>query len=68
MSQTTRATELEGATVNALVREHPRTVEVFNRFGIDACCGGAAPVREAALRDGADPEALVAALEEAIGG
>lgn len=54
--------------VNAVIREHPATVEVFNRYGIDACCGGAAPIREAAIRDGADPEALLAAINEVVGG
>lgn len=54
-------------TVNELIRTHPGTVEVFNRFGIDSCCGGAAPVGEAAARDGADPVALLAALDEVIG-
>lgn len=54
-------------TVNELIREHPATVRVFNEFGIDACCGGAASVTDAALRDGADPEALWQALLEAIG-
>ena len=34
--------------VNEVIRTHPATVEVFNRFGIDSCCGGAAPVGEAA--------------------
>ncbi|HEX6910296.1 MAG TPA: DUF542 domain-containing protein [Longimicrobium sp.] len=52
-------------TVNEAIRLHPATVGVFNEFGIDACCGGAAPVRDAALRDGADPDRLMAALNEA---
>lgn len=69
MSQTIQPSPLpEGMTVNEIIREHPSTVEVFNRFGIDACCGGAVPVREAALRDGADPAALRAALLLAAGG
>ena len=58
----------EGTTVNEWIRAHPAAVEVFNRFGIDACCGGAVPVREAAERDGADPEALRAALAAVVGG
>jgi iron-sulfur cluster repair protein YtfE (RIC family) len=53
-------------TVNDLIARFPETVATFNAFGIDACCGGAVPVREAALRDGADPDALAAALAEAI--
>jgi regulator of cell morphogenesis and NO signaling len=54
--------ELGEMPVNRVIRDFPATVEAFNRHGIDACCGGAAPVREAALRDGADPDALVADL------
>ena len=54
-------------TVNDVVARHPETVAVFNAFGIDACCGGAVPVREAARRDGADPDALLAALAAAVG-
>lgn len=54
-------------TVNEVIRRFPATVEVFNRYGIDACCGGAAAVAEAALRDGADPAALHADLMRAIG-
>jgi regulator of cell morphogenesis and NO signaling len=54
-------------SVNEAIRLVPATVEVFNRYGIDACCGGAAPVLEAAVRDGADPVALENELVQAIG-
>ncbi len=53
-------------TVNDVIRLWPATVGTFNDHGIDACCGGAVPVREAALRDGADPDALVRDLLQAI--
>lgn len=53
--------------VNEVIRTHPATVEVFNPFGIDACCGGATPIGQAALRDGADPDVLLAALNEIVG-
>ncbi len=52
-------------SVNEAIRRHPATVPVFNAFGIDACCGGAAPLAEAAVRDGADPAALLQALRAA---
>ena len=52
--------------VNEVIRKYPSTVEVFNRYGIDACCGGAAPVAEAAVRDGADPVVVAEALERAM--
>jgi iron-sulfur cluster repair protein YtfE (RIC family) len=54
-------------TVNETIRRYPATVEIFNRYGIDACCGGASPVAEAALRDGADPAALRLELMRAVG-
>jgi iron-sulfur cluster repair protein YtfE (RIC family) len=54
-------------TVNEAIRRFPATVAVFNAFGIDACCGGAAPLAEAAVRDGADPNALLEAVREAAG-
>lgn len=60
--------ELETRTVNEIIRLWPATVEVFNRFGLDACCGGAVPPAEAAARDGAGPEALRRALDEAVEG
>lgn len=53
------------ASVNETIRRHPATVAVFNDFGIDACCGGAATLRDAAMRDGADPEQLLAAVNRA---
>lgn len=54
-------------TVNEIIRAHPATVEVFNRFGIDSCCGGAVSVVDAATRDGADPDELRRAIRMANG-
>jgi iron-sulfur cluster repair protein YtfE (RIC family) len=54
------------ATVNAILAAHPAAVAVFNAFGIDACCGGDASLSEAAHRDGANLDALVAALDAVI--
>jgi len=51
-----------GITVNEMLRLHPATVSVLNAFGIDACCGGAASLDEAARRDGVDLDALLNAL------
>ena len=55
-----------GMTVNDVLQRFPETVSVFNSFGIDACCGGAASLEEAAHRDGADLVALLDALEAAL--
>lgn len=53
-------------SVNEMVAKHPETTPVFNRFGLDTCCGGGAPIVEAARRDGADLDELVKALREAL--
>lgn len=52
--------------VDQMVARHPETVPVFNRFGLDLCCGGGAPIAEAARRDGADLDELVHALRDAL--
>ena len=54
------------ATVNEILVQHPAAVSVFNTFGIDACCGGDATLEDAARRDGADLDALTAALGDVI--
>jgi regulator of cell morphogenesis and NO signaling len=56
------------ATVNEILAQHPAAVSAFNTFGIDACCGGNASLDEAARRDGADLDALIAALDAIIDG
>ena len=53
-------------SVNQTIATFPQTVAVFNQFGIDACCGGAASVVDAAARDAADPEQMLAALQHLI--
>ena len=50
-------------TVNDVVARDPETLGIFKAFGIDACCGGAKTVEEAARRHGIDRNALLAALE-----
>lgn len=52
--------------VNETLQRYPETLSVFNSFGIDTCCGGAAAVEDAARRDGADAQALLDALNEAV--
>lgn len=51
------------ATVNEVTQEHPETLEVFHRHGLDCCCGGSRPVGEAAERHGVDRDTLVRDLE-----
>ncbi len=56
----------EEMQINEIIRLYPTTVSVFHRFGMDACCGGALPVGEAARRHGLDAEQVLAALAGAV--
>ena len=51
------------ATVNEILAAYPAAFVVFIDFGIDTCCGGDVSLSEAARRDGANLDALLAALE-----
>lgn len=53
-------------TVNEIVARFPQTAAVFNRFGLDTCCGGGVSVREAAARDGLDVDQVLEALARAM--
>ena len=49
-------------TVRETIARHPETKPVFERFGLDTCCGSGVPIIDAAHRDGADLDALLQAL------
>ena len=53
-------------TVNEIVRRYPETVAVFNRMGVDLCCGGGLTLAEAIDADGIDEDDLREALDEAL--
>ena len=50
--------------VAALVLEDPSRARVFERFGIDYCCGGKTPLDSACADRGLDVDAVIAALGE----
>ena len=49
-------------TVNDTILQVPNAVKVFNAFGVDACCGGAATLVQAA----ADARVPIDTLLEAL--
>ncbi|MBA4386699.1 MAG: iron-sulfur cluster repair di-iron protein [Verrucomicrobia bacterium] len=58
-------------TTDTIVRElagkHPQTLEVLEKHGIDYCCGGGKPLKDAASDAGANTDELVADLQAALG-
>lgn len=58
------ATDLAAAKVGELARDYPASIRVFQRHGIDFCCGGKRTVAEAAQRAGADAGGLLADLRQ----
>jgi regulator of cell morphogenesis and NO signaling len=52
------------ATVAELVVEHPGRARVFERFGIDYCCGGKVSLEHACAARGLDAAAVAGVLEE----
>lgn len=57
------ATLTPQATVGQLVVERPSRAKVFERFGIDYCCGGKMSIADACSRKGIDPIAVIASIE-----
>lgn len=49
----------EKKRINEVVEELPGALEVFKRFGIDACSGGDDTIAEATARLGIDPSRLM---------
>jgi regulator of cell morphogenesis and NO signaling len=61
--------EITGDThVARVATRHPATVRVFQRHGIDFCCGGKRPLAAACDEHGVDLEALRGELEAAVAG
>jgi len=58
--------DIAALSVNEVIRRYPESVEVFKRYGIDSCCGGPALVSVAAERHGADPDLLIAELQQIV--
>lgn len=51
-------------TVGSLVTEHPGRARVFERYGIDYCCGGKMPLEKACRQAGADTGQVIKELQQ----
>lgn len=54
-------------TLNELVAAEPKVLPVLHRYGLDTCCGGGLPIREAARRHELSLDELMAELSVAAG-
>lgn len=55
----------ENMTINEVIKRHPGTMKVFNKFKVDSCCGGAQSLAAASAAAGADVRQLVEELNSA---
>jgi regulator of cell morphogenesis and NO signaling len=55
-------------TVREIALEDPRSIRVFEEFGIDYCCGGRKPLAEACATKNLAVDDVIAALEHAAAG
>jgi regulator of cell morphogenesis and NO signaling len=55
-------------TIGDLAVAHPLATRVFARHGIDFCCGGGKPLREACQSRNLDPDAVVEEIEKELSG
>src|SRR5208283_4227440 len=52
-------------TVREIALEQPHSIRVFERFGIDYCCGGRKPLGEACIARDLSSDEVLAALASA---
>ncbi len=50
--------------INDVIVKYPKTIAVFNRFKVDACCGGGFSIEKTAKDDGVDVLALLLELNK----
>lgn len=53
------------ATVREIALENPASIRVFEKFGIDYCCGGRKPLAEACAERALEPSVVLAAIASA---
>jgi iron-sulfur cluster repair protein YtfE (RIC family) len=53
--------------LNLIVARYPQALQVFQRFGLDTCCGGSLPLSTAVEHHGLDLGDVLATLRAAIG-
>lgn len=60
------ASTIAGMEIRHVVEAYPRTMLVFDEYGMDMCCGGAHTIKEAAWLHAVDAMLLANRLIEVI--
>lgn len=60
------STVTESMTVNEVLRRWPATGDVFNRYGLDLCCGGSLTLAQGAAASGVNLSDLIRDLEAVV--
>ncbi|MGH9590524.1 MAG: DUF542 domain-containing protein, partial [Terracidiphilus sp.] len=55
-------------TVRDIASENPAAVRVFEKYGIEYCCGGQVPLADACAAKGVNVDEVMASLENAVPG
>jgi regulator of cell morphogenesis and NO signaling len=64
MTVHTETSSVTDTTVGQLVTERPSRARVFEKFGIDYCCGGKKPLGQACLDRKVDPQVVLGELRK----
>jgi regulator of cell morphogenesis and NO signaling len=59
-------TIVPATTVAAIATEHPAAIKVFQRHGIDFCCGGKRPLAEACAERNVSAERVIGEIESVL--
>jgi len=62
----TKAIITKDMVINDVIKKYPKTVRVFNKFKVDACCGGGNSIEKTAKADGVDVDELLKALNSTV--
>lgn len=67
MTRATESIDAERTSVHEAMQEISGAGDVFERFGLDTCCGGELPLATAAEHHDVELSRLLQALDEAAG-
>ncbi|TLD39838.1 MAG: hypothetical protein JETT_3898 [Candidatus Jettenia ecosi] len=52
--------------INDVIKKYPKTITVFSKFKVDACCGGGFSIEKTAGASGIDTNSLLTELNKVV--